>query len=215
MNYLCAAVKKEVVTEKTFYSQEEAVAYFQQKFGKRIVEKMEEHERRLENKILYLERKLKKYEDKPEMIHGLMERKQEAEKQWEMIERWLDGEDEQKAVYIEEEYDQYKERLITEDTEPFFYMGGIYKIGNHYTVREEKHCYMCQTVSGIDGCSEVIKGLPEKLKKNNRFLYVCEETPETVEKYTKQISKIRAQAKRDYYKNRALMKNPKIFHLCG
>ena len=211
MNYLCAAVKKEVVTGETFYNREEALEYFQQKFGERIVEKMEESERRLENKILYLERKLKKHEAEPEMNRRLSERKQEAEEKWRAIERWLSGEDSQKAVYLEEKYEQYKEQLVTEGEELFFYMGGIYKFGNRYTVTEEKHYYMCQAVADAEGCSEVIKRLPEKMTKNNSSLYICEESPETIKRYTKQISKIRAQVRRDYFKNRALMKNTEIF----
>ncbi len=66
MNYLCVAVKKEVITE-IFYSRDEALAYFQQRHGNRIVEKMEESERRLENQITILGRKLEKYKDQPEM----------------------------------------------------------------------------------------------------------------------------------------------------
>lgn len=211
MNYLCAAVKKEVVTGETFYNREEALEYFQQKFGERIVEKMEENERRLENKILYLERKLKKHEAELEMKQRLNERKQEAEEKWRAIERWLNGEDNQKAVYLEEQCEQYKERLVTGEEELFFYMGGIYKFGNRYTVTEEKHYYMCQSVSAVGGCTGVMKQLPEKMTKKNSSLYICEESPETVKKYTKQISKIRAQIRRDYFKNSALMKNTGIF----
>lgn len=210
MNYLCAAVKKEVVTGKTFYSKEEALEYFQQKFGKRIVEKMEENERKLENKILYLDRKLKKYGEEQEMKQGIIERKQAAEDKWRAIERWLNGEDDQKAVYMEEKFDQYKKELITEDEQLFFCMRGIYNLGRHYIVTEEKHSYMCRTVTGLEGCSEAIERLPEKMKKNNYALYICEENPETVKKYMKQISKIRAQVRRDYFKNRALMKNTGI-----
>lgn len=93
MNYLCAVVKKEVVTRETFHNREEALKYFQQKFGDRIVEKMEENERRLENKIFYLDRKLKKYENEPEMKQRIFERRQAAEEQWKAIEKWLNGED--------------------------------------------------------------------------------------------------------------------------
>ncbi len=211
MNYLCVAVKKEVVTGETFYSREEALGYFQQKFGERIVEKMEEKERRLENRILYLNRKLKKHETEPEIRQRLTERKQMMEERWRAIERWLNGEDEQKAVYMEEKYEQYKERLVTEDEELFFYMGGIYKVGNRYTVTEEKHYYMCRSVAGTEGCLEVMKRLPEKMTKNNSSFYICEESLEAVKRYTKQISKIRAQVRRDYFKNHALMKNTGIF----
>jgi len=211
MNYLCAAIKKEVVTRETFYSREEGLKYFQQKFGERIAEKMEENERRLENKILYLKRKLKKYEAEPEIKQRLTERKQVMEKKWGAVERWLNGEDEQNAVYIEEKYEQFKERLVTEDEELFFYMGGIYKFGNRYTVTEEKYYYICQVVTCTGGCPEVMERLPEKMTKNNCSLYICKESPEAVKRYTKQIAKIRAQVRREYFKNRALMRNTGIF----
>lgn len=211
MNYLCAAVKKEVVTEETFYNREDALKYFQQKFGERIAEKMAENERKLERQILYLKRKLKKSEADPEIQQRLTERRQAMEKKRMEIERWLNGEDEQKAVYMEENYEQFKEQLVTADEQLFFYMGGIYKSGNRYTVTEERHSYICQVVTGAEGCPEVIKRLPEKMAKNNCFLYICKESPETVKKYTKQISKIRAQVRKDYFNNRALLRNTGIF----
>lgn len=211
MNYLCAAVKKEVVTRETFHNREEALKYFQQKFGDRIVEKMEENERRLENKIFYLDRKLKKYENEPEMKQRIFERRQAVEEQWKAIEKWLNGEDDQKAVYMEEKSDHYKKQLITEDEKLFFYMAGIYSLGRRYTVTEEKYYYMCQVVSCMESCSEAVRHLPEKMSGDNCSLYVCEESQETVKKYIKQISKIRAQLRRDYNKNRALLKNAEVF----
>lgn len=211
MNYLCAAVKREVVTSKKFYSRKEALAYFQQKFGERVRDRMEENEIRLERKIQCLERKLKKYGDDPEMNRKISERKQEAEEKWTAIERWLNGEDDQNAVYIEEKFDQYKEQLITEEAELFFYMAGIYNLGNRYMVTEEKYYYMCRVVANTEKSAEAIRRLPEEMTKNNSSLYICEENPETVEKYVKQISKIKVQVRRDYYKNRTLMKNTGIF----
>lgn len=211
MNYLCAAVKREVVTSKKFYSREEALAYFQQKFGERIRDRMEENERRLESKIQCLERKLKKYGEDPEMKQKIFERKQAAEEKWEAIERWLNGEDDQNAVYIEEKFDQYKEQLITEDAELFFHMAGIYKLGHRFTVTEEKHYYMCRVAVSSGGSTEAVKQLPEEMTRNNTSLYICEESPETAERYVKQISKIKAQVRRDYYKNRTLLKNTGIF----
>ncbi len=210
MNYLCAAVKKEVVTE-TFSSREEALAYFQQKYGERIIEKMEESERRLENQITILGKKLEKYKDEPKMTQRLSERRQTAEEKWRVIERWLNGEDERKPVYMEETFDRYKEQLPTEDEELFFYMAGIYNIGRRYRVTEEKHSYMCVVVTGMEGSSEAVRHLPERMAEGNLVLYVCEESPETVKRYRQQISKIRAQVRRDYNKNRALMKNTGIF----
>lgn len=210
MNYLCAAVKKEVVTE-TFYSREEALVYFQQMYGERVVEKMEVSERRLENQITVLERKLKKYKDEPEMIQRLSERRQTAEEKWRAIEGWLNGEDEQKPVYIEEAFDRYKEQLLTEDEELFFYMAGIYNVGGRYRVTEEKHSYICTVVTGMGGSSEAVSHLPERMVEGNLVLYVCEESPDTVKRYRQQLSKIRAQVRRDYNKNRTLMKNTGIF----
>ena len=210
MNYLCPAVKKEVVTE-TFSSREEALTYFQQKYGERIVEKMEESERRLENQITILGKKLKKHNDEPEMIQRISERRQTAEDKWRAIERWLNGEDEQKPVYMEETFDRYKEQLITEDEELLFYMVGIYNVGKHYRVTEEKHSYICTVVTGIEGSSEAVRNLPERMVEGNLALYVCEESPTAVKKYRQQLSKIRAQVRRDYNKNRTLMKNTGIF----
>lgn len=211
MNYLCAAVKKEVVTEETFYSKEEALAYFQQRYGDRIVEKMEENERRLENQIANLGRKLKKYKDEPEMSQRLSERRQAAEEKWRAIERWLNGEDEGKPVYMEETFDRYKERLLTEKEEIFFHMAGIYNLGRRYMVIEENYYYMCRLVTDMEGSSEAARHLPEKMAEGNHLLYVCEESPETEKRYRQQISKVRAQVRRDYNKNRALLKNTGIF----
>lgn len=211
MNYLCAAVKKEVVTEETFYSKEEALAYFQQRYGDRVVEKMEENERRLENQIANLGRKLKKYKDVPEMRQRLSERRQAAEEKWRAIERWLNGEDEGKPVYMEETFDRYKERLLTEKEEIFFHMAGIYNLGRRYMVTEENHYYMCRLVTDMEGSSEAVRHLPEKMAEGNRLLYVCEESPETEKRYRQQISKVRAQVRRDYNKNRALLKNTGVF----
>lgn len=211
MNYLCAAVKKEVVTEETFYSKEEALAYFQKRYGDRVVEKMEENERRLENQIANLGRKLKKYKDVPEMRQRLSERRQAAEEKWRAIERWLNGEDEGKPVYMEETFDQYKERLLTEKEEIFFHMAGIYNLGRRYMVTEENHYYMCRLVTDMEGSSEAARHLPEKMAEGNRLLYVCEESPETEKRYRQQISKVRAQVRRDYNKNRALLKNTGVF----
>lgn len=210
MNYLCAAVKKETVTE-TFSSREEALAYFQQKYGDRIIEKMEESERRLENQITILGKKLKKYKDEPEMIQRLSERRQTAEEKWRAIERWLNGENERKPVYMEEAFDRYKEQLLTEDEELFFFMAGIYNVGRRYRVAEEKHSYMCIVVTGMEGSSEAVRHLPERMAEGNLVLYVCEESPETVKRYGQQLSKIRAQVRRDYNKNQTLMKNTGIF----
>ena len=42
-------------------------------------------------------------------------------------------------------------------------------------------------------------------------LYVCEASQETVKKYIKQISEIRAQIRRDYNKSRVLLKNAEVF----
>ena len=211
MNYLCAVVKKEVVTRETFHNREEALKYFQQKFGDRIVEKMEENERRLENKIFYLDRKLKKYENEPEMKQRIFERRQAAEEQWRAIDKWLNGEDDRKAVYMEEKPDHYKNQLITEDEELFFYMAGIYNLGRRYTVTEEKYYYMCQMVTCMGSCSEAARHLPKKMSGDNCSLYVCEASQETVKKYIKQISKIRAQIRRDYNKSRVLLKNAEVF----
>lgn len=211
MNYLCAAVKKEVVTEETFYSKEEALAYFQRRYGDRIVEKMEENERRLENQIANLGRKLKKYKDEPEMSQRLSERRQAAEEKWRAIERWLNGEDEGKPVYMEEAFDRYKERLLTEKEEIFFHMAGIYNLGRRYMVTEENHYYMCRLVTDMEGSFEAVRHLPEKMAEGNRLLYVCEESPETEKRYRQQISKVRAQVRRDYNKNRALLKNTGVF----
>lgn len=210
MNYLCVAVKKEVITE-IFYSRDEALAYFQQKHGNRIVEKMEESERRLENQITILGRKLEKYKDQPEMRQRLSDRRQAAEEKWRDLERWLNGEDERKPVYMEETFDRYKERLLTEDEELFFHMAGIYCLGTRYKVAEEKHYYMCRLVEDMEGSSEAVRHLPEKMAEGSHLFYVCAESPETVKRYRQQISKIRAQVRRDYNKNRTLMKNPGIF----
>lgn len=210
MNYLCAAVKKEVVTE-TFSSREEALAYFQRRYGDRIVEKMEVHERRLENQITNLGRKLKKYNNEPEMRQRLSERRQAAKEKWRDIERWLNGEDDRKPVYMEETFDRYKEQLLTEDEELFFCMAGIYNVGGRYRVTEEKHSYMCILVTGMERSSEAVRHLPGKMAEGNLALYICEESPETEKRYRQQISKIRAQVRRDYNKNRALMKNAGIF----
>lgn len=210
MNYLCAAVKKEIVSQ-TFYSREEALVYFQQMYGDRIIEKMEVSERRLENQITILGKKLKKYKDEPEMIQRISESRQTAEEKWRAIERWLNGEDERKPVYMEETFDRYKEQLLTEDEELFFYMAGIYNVGRRYRVAEEKHSYMCVVVTGMEGSSEAVRHLPERMLEGNLALYVCEESPETVKRYRQQLSKIRAQVRRDYNKNRTLMKNTGIF----
>lgn len=51
------------------------------------------------------------------MNRKISERKQEAKEKWAAIERWLNGEDDQNAVYMEEKFDQYKEQLITEEAE--------------------------------------------------------------------------------------------------
>lgn len=210
MNYLCAAVKKEVVTE-IFSNREEAVVYFQQKHGNRIVEKMEESERHLENQITILGKKLKKYNDEPEIIQRISERRQTADEKWRAIERWLSGEDEQRPVYMEETFDRYKEQLLTEDEELLFYMAGIYNVGGRYRVTEEKHFYICTVVTGMKGSSEAVKHLPERMVEGNLVLYVCEESPAAVKRYRQQLSKIRAQVRRDYNKNRTLMKNTGIF----
>lgn len=210
MNYLCVAVKKEVVTE-TFYSREEAFAYFQQKYGNRIVEKVEESERRLENQIAILGKKLKKYNDEPEMIQKIFERRQTAEEKWKAIKRWLNGEDEQKPVYMEETFDRYKEQLLTEDEELLFYMAGIYNVGKRYRVTEEKHSYICTVETGMEGSSEAVRNLPKRMVEGNLALYVCEESPAVVKRYRQQLSKIRAQVRRDYSKNQTLMKNTGIF----
>lgn len=66
-------------------------------------------------------------------------------------------------------------------------------------------------MANIEKSAEVIRQFPEEMTKNNSSLYICEENPETAEKYVKQISKIKAQVRQDYYKNRALMKNTGIF----
>ena len=210
MNFLCAAVKKETVTEK-FYSREEALAYFQQMYGERIVEKMEVSERRLENQITSLGRKLKNHKDEPEIIQRISERRRAAEEKWRNIERWLNGEDEQKPVYMEETFDRYKEQLLTEDEELFFYMAGIYNVGKRYRVTEEKYSYICVVVTGMEGSSEAVRYLPERMVEGNLALYVCEESPAAVKRYKQQLSKIRAQVRRDYNKNQTLMRNTGIF----
>lgn len=70
---------------------------------------------------------------------------------------------------------------------------------------------MCRLVEDMEGSSEAVRHLPEKMAEGSHLFYVCAESPETVKRYRQQISKIRAQVRRDYNKNRALMKNPGIF----
>lgn len=207
MSCLCTAVKKEVVVCERFNNKADALACFEQKYGEWIRKKMEEKEKSLERKSKYLSRKIEKESEDLEKQKELLIRQQEIAEEQMAVRRWLDGEDKKEAVYIEEAFEQYKTQLITEQEVLLFRMAGICRVCNSFTVTEEIHTYLCRSVADVKDSLEALKKLPESMTKHSYVLFVYEENPETIKRHIRQISKIRAQIKRDYHKEETLLKN--------
>lgn len=210
MGYLCIAVKKEVVTREKINNLEEALAYFQERYLKRVRDKMEGMEKSLEHKIQYLIRKLENENEDLDKQQKFKERKQELEETWSGVRKWLNGEDKQEAVYIEEGFEQYKTQLMISEEGRFFRMAGICRVCQCFIVIEEIHTYHCQRVENVKDSLEAFKKLPVNMTKDSYALYLSEEKEDTEQRYIRQISKIRAQVKREYHKDETLLKNAGI-----
>lgn len=216
MNYIYAAVTKEVVNKKTFSIEQAAIDYFDKTYGPMIRERVKKYIKRLESGIINNKRK---YQEQVEHIEIWM---QTGNCSWadmnflSILEnrimkseiKIVDLNDilNTKQVSLELKYDQYKRKIrLTNAPHLILHFAAIYKLGSRFDVVEEKYYCFSDMLTSEKEVSDARCELSAKKIKNHIFLHMVEDNPHAAQTMVKEISKVRSKILRDYHKIRTRM----------
>lgn len=198
MDYLCMAVQKQLAEKQNFDSRESAEAYFWERFGGALEEKLEEKKKKLEGRIRYYERRAEKHRESREIREICEIRRKAAQEELEQVNRRLNEEDGAYGdCYYEEKYD-IPEQPFFGEAELILHQAGIFRIGSTYRVAEQKHYCIRLKVASEEGILDVRKRIPASMLTNSIYLEICQESPESAKDLTKKIKKIVAQEKKAF-----------------
>ncbi len=196
MDYLCMAMQKEVAEKKNFGSREAAEAFFWERFGGVLGEKLEAEKRKLEGRIRYYERRAEKHRESREVREVCDMRGRAAQEELEQIGRQLNGEGgAYRDCYYEEKYD-ISEQPVSGEAELVLHQAGIFHVGSTYQVAELKHYCVRLKIADGNGILEVRKRIPVSVLENSTYLEICQENLEAAQGLKQKAKKMMAQEKR-------------------
>lgn len=199
-NYFCVAINKEIVDKKVFPLKEEALAYFNERFGGDIFNDMKKTEEKIMKSIANCDKKLMKSDIESANILDLKYRR---EKELAKHRKFM----EEVCCYYVWSYEEYKKDLFKKSDIDLLRIDVIYqKAGEKYEVAEEVYKIVSEVIENIDGASNAFERLPDYLNAERKVLLVIPEEGDNIKKIKNSIQKIKAQILAEHKKNPQLLK---------
>lgn len=201
MDYLCLAFQREVARSERG-SREQAQEYFLEKFGNRERAKLEKERKKLEGRICYYVRKAEKHKGEPELEAECFRRREDAQRELEYVESQLEGRQELFQVWayegICESCFETSDGFVLGESFLMLNMARICRVGGNFQVVEETYSYRMWKEAGDRGIAEVRNRIPEDATGSCISLDICQEKPETAQRFRMKIKKMRAEARRKF-----------------
>ncbi len=185
MEYVTLMVDKKVIDKREFETEDEAIDYFDGRFGD-IIRKS------VERQIKLLENRLPEYSDPfTDSDYVIKQRKR-----LEILRESLN----EKPVRYENKYEPWKNQQLMGKDGLMYHVGSIYRKGARYQVVEEEHYARVDNME-FDGNVEALYDLLKKEHKTqSRFLYIFSGFMAN-ERAIEKVKKLRIQIMREYRKD--------------
>lgn len=157
MDCFCAAVKREISDRKVFSEKEEAFDYYDERFGKDILNDRKEQEKKLLDSVERCNKQLIKPGIDRERVMDLKDRR---EKEIKELHKAMN----RRCCYYVWRFDEFRKNLIEVPVIDLLRTCGVYRaVDGKYEVLEELYVCVSEAVKNISDVNEVLKNLPERI----------------------------------------------------
>lgn len=185
MKYVTLMVDKKVLDKREFETEDEAIDYFDGRFGDIIRKKME-------RQIKLLENRLPKYSDTYTDYHYVIKQRERLE----LLRKSLN----EKPVRYENKYEPWNNQQLKGEDRVIYHVGSICRKGARYQVVEEEHYVRVDDIEFEGNVEALYDLLKKEHKTQGRFLYIFSGFMAN-ERAIEQIKKLRIQIIREYRKD--------------
>ena len=189
MDYVCVLETKKITDKQVFQSKQEAIDFFESKYGEELYQEARKQIKSLEKTIANVE---SIYQGTEKEDKKLAEARRKLEKQREILMK--------QPTRYERKSKSWEKQLNYGEDQLMLKVGSIYKRSTGFEVVEEKHYIKVENIVVNGDSNDLIKILPEYYKKSVQYLHIlCGEN--AYERAIKLIAKLRGQISRDYKKD--------------
>lgn len=191
MNYVCVLLSKETVDKQVFYTKQEALECFEEKFGQDIRTEANKKLNSLKNRLA---RQQAEYTGTEEQDEKLDKTNSEIAAQRKLLENSLTN--------FSERIDPWKPHIVFNETNEILHIGSIYCRPGRYDVVEDKHYVRFEEIEYEGDAKDLCRELYFQHRDKGHTIYILNGA-DASDRAVKKVVKLRNQLARDYKKEAA------------